>query len=110
MTARGNHEEEHVEEAGSVVVPPLNKNSWRNDAWLKDRVRLLWEMHFSDVPTGFPIVASFGTRAKYRFGSIMARNATTLITVNQLFRDPYVPTYVFDGTLVHGLAHYAHGF
>lgn len=82
----------------------------RDERWLAERVGLLWEMHFSDVPKGFPIVARFGTRAKYRFGSIAARNDKTVILVNQLFSDPFVPVFVVDGTLVHELAHYVHGF
>jgi len=82
----------------------------RDDAWLTDRVSLLWQMHFADVPVVFPIKVSFGTRAKYRFGSIMARNATSIITINRLFADPFVPTFVVDGTLVHELAHYVHGY
>jgi hypothetical protein len=82
----------------------------RDETWLAERVRLLWEMHFADVPKGFPITTRFGTRARYRFGSIAARNGRTVITINQLFADSFVPTYVIDGTLAHELAHYAHGF
>ncbi len=73
-------------------------------------MRLLWENHFSDVPKGFPIVTKFGSRARYRFGSIAARNGKTIILINQLFAAPDVPTYVVDATLAHELAHYAHGF
>jgi len=82
----------------------------RDEVWLAERVRLLWEMHFADVPKGLSIVTHFGTRARYRFGSIVARGGKAVITVNQLFADPFVPTYVVDGTLAHELAHYAHGF
>ena len=82
----------------------------RNDKWLTERVRLLWDMHFSDVPQGYPIVTRFGTRARLRFGSIAARNGQTIILINRLFADPYVPTFVVDGTLAHELAHYVHGF
>lgn len=91
-------------------LPQEAATARRDNAWLEERLRLLWEMHFSDVPVGFPIVVAFGTRAKYRFGSIMARDGKSLITVNRLFTDPFVPVYVVDGTLVHELAHYVHGF
>lgn len=82
----------------------------RDDDWLAERVRLLWENHFRDVPVGLPIVTRFGSRAKYRFGSIAARDGKCLILINRLFADPFVPTFVVDGTLAHELAHYAHGF
>ncbi|HLK56446.1 MAG TPA: hypothetical protein VKU00_07775 [Chthonomonadaceae bacterium] len=82
----------------------------RDNAWLAERLRLIWDMHFSDVAQGFPIVTRFGIRAQRRFGSIAARNKTTTILINQLFADPFVPEYVVDGTLGHELAHYAHGF
>ena len=82
----------------------------RDDPWLADRVAVLWEVHFSDVPRGYAIVTKFGSRARYRFGSICARNGVTLITINQLFANPIVPVYVVDATLGHELAHYAHGY
>ena len=82
----------------------------RNDAWLMERVALLRENHFADVPQGFPIVAKFGSRARYRFGSIAARNGRTIILINSLFAAPDVPIYVVDATIGHELAHYAHGF
>ncbi len=86
------------------------KEAWRDDAWLAERLRLLWEVHFSDVPRGYPITTRFGNRAKYCYGSIAARNGQTSIRINQLFADPFVPDYVVDATLAHELAHYAHGF
>jgi hypothetical protein len=82
----------------------------RDDAWLADRVALLRTMHFSDVPQGYPIHTRFGSRARNRFGSIAARNGQTIILINRLFANPYVPAFVVDGTLAHELAHYAHGF
>lgn len=47
---------------------------YRDNVWLAERLRLLWDHHFADVPIGFPISTRFGTRARYRFGSIAARN------------------------------------
>src|SRR5205814_1734563 len=65
---------------------------------------------FPDVQQGYPITTRFGIRARNRFGSIGAQDKKTIIMVNRLFADPCVPTFVVDGTLVHELAHYAHGF
>jgi hypothetical protein len=84
--------------------------AYRDEAWLDERVNLLREMHFADVPQGYPITTRFGIRARNRFGSIGAQDHKTIIMVNRLFADPCVPTFVVDGTLVHELAHYAHGF
>ena len=88
-----------------------NQESGRRDnAWLKARLELLWNMHFCEVAKGYPIETRFGTRAQYRFGSIAARNGKTIILINHLFASPFVPDYVIDGTLGHELAHYAHGY
>ncbi len=91
-----------IDEAGTEAI--------RDNQWLTERLELLWDIHFADVPLGFPIVTRFGMRAQRRFGSIAARNGNTIILINQLFADPFVPEYVVDGTLGHELAHYAHGF
>src|SRR5207247_9633129 len=69
--------------------------------------RSLREMHFADVPRGYPITTRFGIRARNRFGSIGSKDRQTIIMVNRLFADPIVPTFVVDGTIVHELAHYA---
>lgn len=82
----------------------------RTEDWLAERVRLLRENHYSDVPQGYPVTTRWGTRARYRFGSISARDGKCLIMVNQLFADEQVPGYVVDETLAHELAHYAHGY
>lgn len=83
---------------------------FRDDDWLAERVSLLRQIHFADVPQGYPITTRFGIRARNRFGSIGAKAKRTIILVNRLFADTVVPTYVVDGTLAHELAHYAHGY
>jgi hypothetical protein len=82
----------------------------RDDRWLADRLNIIRTVHFGDVPNGYPIEIRFGTRARYRFGSIAARNGKTIILINQLFADSRVPDYVIDSTIAHEMAHYAHGF
>jgi hypothetical protein len=82
----------------------------RDNEWLAERVSLLRQVHFADVPQGFPITTRFGIRARNRFGSIGAHGRQTIILVNRLFADSFVPTFVVDGTLAHELAHYAHGY
>ncbi len=82
----------------------------RDEVWLAERVSILREVHFADVPQGLPIVTRFGPRAQYRFGSIAERQGVSLIMVNRLFANLRVPVFVLDGTLAHELAHYAHGF
>jgi hypothetical protein len=82
----------------------------RTEEWLTERVCLLRDNHYSDVPQGYPITTRWGARARYRFGSISARNGVCLIMVNQLFADERVPCFVVDETIAHELAHYAHGY
>lgn len=102
----------HGETDLELVPPqPAEANATdRDDIWLAERLMLLWDNHFSDVPQGYPIIVRFASRARLRFGSIAARSGKTVILINRLFTDPYVPTFVVDGTLAHELAHYVHGF
>ncbi|HLJ55950.1 MAG TPA: hypothetical protein VKT77_13000 [Chthonomonadaceae bacterium] len=89
---------------------PGTESAQRDDAWLTERVSLIRQVHFADVPQGYPIVSRFGIRARNRFGSIGARAGQSIILINRLFADPFVPDFVVDGTLAHELAHYAHGY
>lgn len=82
----------------------------RTDAWLQERVHDLQRRYFADVVGGHPIVARFGRRAVRRWGTIREDHGKAVIAINSLFRFPEVPEVVLDGTIVHELAHYAHGF
>jgi hypothetical protein len=53
---------------------------------------------------------AFGPRARYRYGSIYSVGKQCHILINRLFAHPDVPEYVVDATMVHELAHYAHGY
>ncbi len=88
----------------------MEELSTRDEIWLRERVKLLREVHFADVASGYPIITRFGLRAKNRFGSIEAKKGQSIITMNRLFSHPQVPEYVVDATIAHELAHYAHGY
>ncbi len=94
-----------VKESEAQAEPAL-----RDNRWLTDRLNIIRSVHFADVANGYPIEIRFGIRARYRFGSIAARNRKTIILINQLFADSTVPEYVIDSTIGHEMAHYAHGF
>lgn len=87
-----------------------NENVPRDTQWLKERLSFIIASYFPDVAQGYPITVSFGIRARYRFGTIIARGGQCIIRLNQLFTDPEVPLYVIDETLAHEFVHYAHGF
>ena len=42
----------------------------RDNRWLESRLQLLWETYYNDVTRVYPIQATFGPRARYRYGSI----------------------------------------
>jgi hypothetical protein len=95
------------------MVMPSNsatRNDARDNGWLTERLKTIRSVHFADVAHGYPIEIRFGTRARYRFGSIAARKGKTIILINRLFADTSVPDYVIDSTIAHEMAHYAHGF
>lgn len=85
----------------------------RDEAWLQSVLDKIWDNYFMDVPQPNDVRIIFGRRAKRRLGSIgldRLDRRTSIITLNGLFRDPSIPEYVVEATIVHELTHYAHGF
>jgi hypothetical protein len=104
----------------------------RDNNYLEDRLYLLWENHFADVPRKNLVLIKFGKGSKRQLGSIKwVRQGTgvktllrkrvdeykvqddkriSLITITKYFKDERVPDYVVDGTIAHELVHYVHGF
>jgi hypothetical protein len=89
---------------------PLAAEGLRSEEWLRERMGAIISVYYSDLPDGYPIIIRYGNRARYRFGSIAARNGKSIILINRLFSLPEVPAYVVDETIAHELAHYVHGF
>jgi hypothetical protein len=93
----------------------------RDEKWLFSKLDEIWDNYFSDVPQENDVRIVWGRRAKNRLGSIKQvpsnkqisnyqDHPATIITINSLFKDLYIPEYVVMGTIAHELAHYAHGF
>jgi hypothetical protein len=85
----------------------------RDEAWLQQVLDKIWDNYFADVPQPNDVRIVFGRRSKRRLGSISldpADRKTSIITMNSLFRQLEIPEYVVEGTIVHELTHYAHGF
>lgn len=85
----------------------------RDDKWLHARLDYIWDTFFLDVEQDNIVRIVWGRKAKTRLGSIrLDPNDPTvsIITINRLYQDEYVPEYVIDATIVHELSHYAHGF
>jgi len=85
----------------------------RDDTWLHQLLDDTWDRYFSDIPQDNIVRIRFGRRAKTRLGSISIDRQepdVSVITMNGLFRDPAIPEFVVQATLVHELSHYAHGF
>jgi hypothetical protein len=85
----------------------------RDEAWLQEVLDKIWDNYFPDVAQENDVRIVYGRRSKRRLGSIsldpVDRN-TSVITLNGLFRDPGIPEFVVEATIVHELSHYAHGF
>lgn len=82
----------------------------RTDAWLEERLALLWSHHFADVARANPVTILFSRNARARLGSIRQRAGITTIFITGHFRNPHIPEAVLDETIAHELVHYAHGF
>ncbi|MFA5926975.1 MAG: hypothetical protein WCT32_01380 [Patescibacteria group bacterium] len=89
----------------------------RDDSYLQERLQIIWERHFPDVPRPNDVQIRFGRKAKKRLGSICSRggndlrnNFDTQILINGHFQSKKIPEYVIDATIAHELCHYTHGF
>jgi len=99
----------------------------RDNKWLAQRLKSIWEKFFSDIPQKNDVYVRFGRRSRTRLGSIMldrrsqiltglgilrllAKRPHTIITLNGYFKNSRVPEFVVDATIAHELTHYAHGF
>ena len=87
-------------------------NSLRNQHWLEERLRFVWEAGFSDLEAKNEVIIRFGRVARTRLGSIrMSRDGkTSKILINKLFQREEVPVEIVDATIAHELTHYLHGF
>lgn len=84
----------------------------RDNLWLKNRLLFFLQNYFQDVKGKNNLVIFFGRKARTRLGSIQYKPKTreTIIRITALFKDEKIPQYVVDGTIIHELIHYAHGF
>lgn len=84
----------------------------RDQQWLEDCFKGVWERGFPDVVPCNQVVIAYGQSARTRLGSIrMSRDKkVSKILINRLFRHPDVPVEVVQATIAHELAHYTHGF
>lgn len=85
----------------------------RTNSFLIDRLNSILESNFPDLEAGDNIKISFGRKAKTRLGSIkrLRRNSgASLVTINGLFAEDFIPVKIIDATIAHELCHYVHGF
>lgn len=85
----------------------------RTNLFLIDRLNTILKTNFPDLKRGDNIEISFGRKAKTRLGSIKRprRNSgASLITINGLFAEDFIPVEIIDATITHELCHYVHGF
>jgi len=86
----------------------------RDNKWLRDRLKYLWQRYFSDVPIVNKITIKFGRPTRTRLGSIKPGrklgNEHSIITINGHFTNLEIPEFVVDAVIAHEFMHYAHGF
>lgn len=84
----------------------------RNDLWLKKQLEDLWKKHFPDIEQENEVFIKFGRPARTRLGSIrLTRDKQkSIILINGLFKDFFVPIEVIQAVISHELTHYAQGF
>ena len=94
---------------------------YRNSRWLEAKLRQIIEKYFSDVNFCNNLSIRFSKRSRRQLGCIAKKHSHSVIKrlkgefeseirINGYFRDESIPEYVVDGTIIHELCHYAHGF
>ncbi len=92
----------------------------RNQVWLEAKLADLLSRHFSDLDIGRNLEIRFSKRSKRQLGCIarkqsrlpilLKRDAPSEIRINGYFKDESIPEVVIEGTIIHELCHYVHGF
>lgn len=86
----------------------------RDNKWLRNRLKYLWQRYFSDIDITNKITIKFGRPTRTRLGSIKPGRKLgdqhSIITINGYFIDPNIPDFVLDAVIAHEFMHYAHGF
>lgn len=98
---------------GYFIIKQMKAKSYRDQEWLENLLADVWYRDFEDVPQTNSVIIKWGRKAKRRLGSISqdpTDRETSIITINNLFQDLFVPEYVIRATIVHEMTHYAHGF
>ncbi len=93
----------------------------RDNKWLESKLNYLVERYFPDINISNDLYIGFGRRGNRQLGKISKKHHSsikkrffghfdTVITINSHFKNLEIPEYVVDGTIIHELCHYAHGF
>lgn len=84
----------------------------RDQAFLQQELDALLAGPFEDLILENELVIRWGRKAKRRFGSIKMSpdKRQSLITINGLFKEEWLPVEIIRATIAHELCHYAHGF
>lgn len=83
----------------------------RDNEWLEQTLKDIWEQYFHDVEKVNDIEIKFGRKSKRRLGSIsLIDNKISRITLTGHYKDKTIPDYVVMDTIMHELVHYTHGF
>ncbi len=96
-------------------------NEKRDNRWLESKLNCLVSKYFSDIEIKNDLYIGFGRKSSRQLGKISKQRAASfgkiisgrfdsVITINSHFKNLEVPEYVVEGTIIHELCHYAHGF
>jgi hypothetical protein len=105
----------------------LKPKDMRDNKWLAQRLKYIWERYFPEVIQKNDVIVRFGRRSRNRLGSIqleterpslvyvglrrlLGLKPKTIIILNGYAKSNRVPEFVIDAIIAHELSHYAHGF
>lgn len=92
----------------------------RDNDWLELKLEDSIRRYFPDITFHNQLWIRFGRQSRRQLGCIKNNHPDkinqhdshkpTTITINGLFKNSDIPEFVVEGTIIHELCHYAHGF
>lgn len=93
----------------------------RSNTWLENKLKQILLQYFADLEITNKLGIRWGKRSRRQLGCIAKKYSHSIvgrlkgefdseIRINGFFRDPTIPEEVIEGTIIHELCHYAHGF
>lgn len=96
-----------------VGITNYNNIFMRNFEYFQSVLEKIRHDYFPEINNLDQITLKIGQRARTRLGSIRSKslkNRQSIVILNGLFVEEFIPEKIIEATIAHELCHYIHGF